>query len=100
MIIKYLIEFVKGCVMKIKSITPAGIEPVYNMSVDEHHNYVIRGGIILKNCDALRYFCVMRTLGAQAPEEPPEQDYRSGTDYDEAMTGGEIDDGYMAYGGD
>ena len=56
--------------MRIKSIKPAGIEPVYNMTVEEFHNYLIHGGIILKNCDAARYFAVTRTLGAERVDVP------------------------------
>lgn len=53
-------------------------------------------------CDALRYFCITRTMGA-VREETPEDDLTDrdrGTDYDEVMTGAEIDEGYLAYGGD
>lgn len=43
---------------KIKSIKKLSKqEDVYNMEVDKHHNYSVNGGIILHNCDALRYFC-------------------------------------------
>lgn len=70
------------------------------MTVEEFHNYMIRGGIILKNCDALRYFCVTRTLGAELPEQPQEEDLISGgaADYDDVMTGGDMDPGYLCYG--
>lgn len=31
--------------------------PVYNMEVDEHHNFAVNGGIIVHNCmDSMRYF--------------------------------------------
>ena len=86
--------------MLVKSIKPAGIEPVYNMTVEEYHNYLIHGGVILKNCDAARYFAVTRTLGAErvdVPEEPEFED--DAVDYDEEMTGGDMTDDYMAYGG-
>ena len=37
----------------IKELPP---EPVYNMEVDEVHNFSVNGGIIVHNCaDALRY---------------------------------------------
>ena len=87
--------------MKIKSITPAGIEPVFNMTVDEHHNYLIRGGVVLKNCDAARYFAITRTLGAELPPEPEEDTLLSGgaADYDEEMTGGDTDESYLNFGG-
>lgn len=42
----------------IKSIKPAGREPVYNMEVDGYHNFSVNGGIIVHNCmDAIRYYC-------------------------------------------
>lgn len=40
---------------KIKNIRYLGKEDVYNMQVKEHHNYSVNGGLILHNCDALRY---------------------------------------------
>ena len=87
--------------MLVKSIKPAGIEPVYNMTVEEYHNYLIHGGVILKNCDAARYFAVTRTLGAERVEVPEEPEFEDdAVDYDEEMTGGDMTDDYMAYGGD
>lgn len=52
------------------------------------------------NCDALRYFAVTRLLAADRPQvqEPPDLEDQHLTDYDEAMTGGEADDGYLNYG--
>jgi hypothetical protein len=43
---------------KIKSIKYVGKKPVYNMNVEDLHNFLIQGGIVSHNCDALRYFCV------------------------------------------
>ena len=41
----------------IRSIKKIGREPVYNMEVDDNHNFAINGGLIVHNCmDALRYF--------------------------------------------
>ena len=42
---------------KVKSIKKIENQPVYNMTVDKYHNYLIQGGVVSKNCDALRYFC-------------------------------------------
>lgn len=34
-----------------------GKAPVYNMEVEEYHNFSVNGGIIVHNCmDAARYF--------------------------------------------
>ena len=57
---------------------------------------------ITHNCDALRYFCVTRTLGAERPEEPVVEDFDESnvTDYDDEMTGGEMTEDYLTYGGE
>lgn len=73
--------------MKIKSITKAGVEPVYNMTVDEHHNYMIHGGLILKNCDSLRYFCIMRQAVPKEPDTRTEQHKRIEADFQRAVFG-------------
>ena len=71
------------------------------MTVEEFHNYLIHGGIILKNCDAVRYFCITRTLGAERfIEQDDELLAERGTDYDEEMTGGDVDASYLTYGGE
>lgn len=50
--------------------------------------------------DALRYYAITRLLGADRPvsQEPPDLGEEGITDYDDAMTGGEVDDGYLTYG--
>lgn len=52
-------------------------------------------------CDACRYFCVTRTLSAEKPTPPKVEDFDSAgmTDYDDEMTGGEMTDDYLTYGG-
>lgn len=49
--------------------------------------------------DALRYFAITRLLAADRPmvPEPPDLDEEWVTDYDETMTGGEVDEGYLNY---
>lgn len=43
----------------IKGIKPCGNEPVYNMEVDQFHNFSVNSGIIVHNCmDDIRYFCM------------------------------------------
>lgn len=54
---------------------------------------------ITHDTDALRYFCVTRTLGAEREEVQEQDDFDTGTDYDEEMTGGEIEGSYIEYGG-
>ena len=51
--------------------------------------------------DALRYLCITRTLGAQLPEQTEERlPGEANEDYDEEMTGGEMDTSYLSYGGE
>ncbi len=50
--------------------------------------------------DALRYYCVTRTLMPDKPIPATEYaDMDDLQDYDEAMTGGDISDDYLTYGG-
>ena len=54
-------------------------------------------------CDAARYFAVTRLLGAELPvkQDAPDPLFdEAETDYDEEMTGGEMTEDYMAYGGE
>lgn len=56
--------------MGLKSVMECGAEPVYNMEVDEHHNFSVNGGIIVHNCmDDIRYF-VYTILRKKAGKEP------------------------------
>ena len=53
----------------IKSIKKVGQEPVYNITVDKYHNYLLKGGILSKNCDSLRAFCIWFVSPADVIEE-------------------------------
>ena len=49
--------------VKIKSRLYDGFEDVYNMEVEDNHNYSIEGGLIVHNCmDATRYFVATEGL--------------------------------------
>lgn len=52
-------------------------------------------------CDALRYYCVTRTLRAEAIVTPAVKDdfIEEAVDYDDEMTGGEMEESYLTYGG-
>lgn len=51
----------------IESIEFDGYEDVYNMEVEDNHNFAVNGGIIVHNCmDAQRYFVETNRI---APEE-------------------------------
>jgi hypothetical protein len=42
---------------EIKSIKRVNPEPVYNMEVEDNHNFAVNDGLIVHNCmDACRYF--------------------------------------------
>ena len=46
----------------IKAIRKIGTANVYNMEVEDNHNFAIEGGLIVHNCmDASRYF--VKTIG-------------------------------------
>lgn len=49
-------------------------------------------------CDAIRYFCVTRTMGAELSAAADADDEGEMMDYDDSMTGGEMTDGYLMYG--
>ena len=82
--------------MSIVSIKPACVEPVYNMTVDKHHNYLIAVGLILKNCDALRYFAQLRTLPPEAADIDEDFEEPQGSSYEDYMCGGDPGYGYLA----
>lgn len=44
--------------VKVKSVRITDdYEDVYNITVDNVHNYSVDNGMVIKNCDALRYAC-------------------------------------------
>lgn len=53
--------------MPIAKIETCGVEPVYNMEVDDNHNFAINGGLIVHNCmDDTRYF--VKTMNIAKPK--------------------------------
>lgn len=49
--------------VKIKSIRYAGKADVYNMEVDDTHDFIVQGGVVSHNCaDEVRYFCMSRPI--------------------------------------
>lgn len=53
--------------MKVKAIEYAGKADVYNMEVEDTHNFVVNGGTVVHNCyDEWRYVCMARPI---APRE-------------------------------
>ena len=59
--------------MKVKSVSYAGKADVYNMEVDETHDFVIQGGVISHNCaDEVRYFLMSRPIKPRMQAKPDE----------------------------
>lgn len=57
--------------MKVKSVSYAGKADVFNMEVDETHDFVIQGGVISHNCaDEVRYFCMSRPIKPRVASKP------------------------------
>ena len=49
--------------MRVKSIRYAGKADVFNMEVDNTHDFVVQGGVISHNCaDETRYMCMSRPV--------------------------------------
>ena len=73
--------------MKVKQITRCGKADVYNMEVDETHDFVIQGGVVAHNCyDQIRYVCMENPIAPPKPvERPPKQYNPLDTDDDYEM---------------
>lgn len=55
--------------MKVKSVAYSGKADVYNMEVDDTHDFAVQGGVIVHNClDDARYFCMMRPIAPRKIE--------------------------------
>ena len=56
--------------MKIRTIRRAGRADVFNMEVEDTHDFVIQGGVISHNCaDEWRYMCMSRPVAPLRPVE-------------------------------
>ena len=56
--------------MRVKSIAYAGKADVFNMEVEDTHDFVIQGGVISHNCaDEWRYMCMARPIQPLRPVE-------------------------------
>ena len=77
---KYRKELQKDIVMKIKKITKIGNADVYNMEVEKYHNYILDNGMVIKNCDAIRYFVAGRPYPSVRSEEGNRSAYEDDND--------------------
>lgn len=56
--------------MRVVKITYAGKADVYNMEVDDTHDFAVQGGVIVHNCpDEVRYMCMSRPVSPIVPVE-------------------------------
>ena len=54
--------------MKVKSIEAAGLADVYNMEVEDIHDFAVENGVIVHNCfDTMRYVCAVNPISSVAP---------------------------------
>ena len=79
--------------MKITKIEPAGLADVYNMEVEDTHDFAVGAGVIVHNCyDEWRYICMRNPIPmpkreatrprAYNPLDPLDNYYRQNTDDD------------------
>ncbi|AWY06886.1 MAG: Hint (Hedgehog/Intein) domain protein [Caudoviricetes sp.] len=55
----------------LASVKKLGRQPVYNMEVEQYHNFSVNGGIIVHNCmDSARYMVKTLRLVRRANEKP------------------------------
>ena len=57
------VERTKSAVKVARVRRTGEVKPVYNLTVDETHNFAVNGGLVTHNCDAMRYF--VQTVGLQ-----------------------------------
>lgn len=49
--------------MRVRMIEPAGTADVYNMEVEDTHDFAVESGVIVHNCyDEWRYVCMSRPI--------------------------------------
>lgn len=58
-------ELVPENCTRVKCVRSIGTADVYNMEVDEAHNFAIQGGLIVHNCESLRYGLMSRPSPAR-----------------------------------
>ena len=57
--------------MKVEKIEYVGKADVYNMEVEETHNYVVNGGFVVHNCyDECRYVMMANPIKPRAQHKP------------------------------
>ena len=54
--------------MRVLSVERAGKADVFNMEVEDTHDFVVQGGVISHNCaDETRYLCMARPIKPRMP---------------------------------
>lgn len=60
--------------MRVVSITSAGKADVFNMEVEDTHNYVVNGGFVAHNCyDETRYFLMDHPIRPKQKKPKPKR---------------------------
>lgn len=81
--------------VKVAKIAKAEAQPVYNLQTKEHHNFLVSGGVVVHNCDSLRYYCAARTQREEKPIEPTPYEAQIVEEI-QSFTSGQL---YDVYGG-
>lgn len=81
--------------VKVAKVERSAGQPVYNLQTKTHHNFLVNSGIVVHNCDSIRYFAAARTQGSVKEPEPTPQERQLLSEI-QAFTGGEL---YDVYGG-
>lgn len=50
---------------RVKCVRKVGTADVYNLEVEEAHNFAIQGGLIVHNCESVRYALMSRPSPAR-----------------------------------
>lgn len=62
--------------LKIRSISPAGVADVFNMEVEDTHDFAIANGVIAHNCyDMVRYVAMENPIAPKAITERAAKQY-------------------------
>ena len=62
--------------VRVSKVEPTGTADVYNMEVEDTHDFAVGNGIIAHNCyDAWRYGCMRFSITAPLPKPRPAKPY-------------------------
>ena len=79
---------------KVKSIERIGKKPVYNLYVEDTHNFLIQGNVVSHNCDAVRYMAIYWTNPANGEVKGRKKKWRR-DQYEDYENASEEDKRYL-----